>query len=157
MWQYTQTFLVAVHDRSKEIVIGLIIQWILPGPTKINDCWAACSSLRDEGYTHFTVNHSVTIVDETAWVHTNTMESTWKQVKALLRPYNHRADYVGFLAEYMISQKCEAENLEILCKFIQLVQQYTGATLSPLIHSDVTCVCVRCATNDSSRTMSLCT
>jgi len=104
-----------------EIVIGLINQWILPGPTTINDCWAAGSSLRDEGSTHFTVNHSVTIVDETAWVHTNTMESTWKQVMALLRPHNHMADYVGFIAEYMFSHKYKAEDLDLLCKFIQIV------------------------------------
>jgi len=116
-----QSFLGTVHDRSREIVIGLINQWILPGPTTINDCWAACSSLRDEGCTHFTVNHSVTIVDETAWVHTSTMESTWKQVKALLRPYNHREDYVVFLADYMFRQKCKAEDLYLLCKFIQIV------------------------------------
>ena len=69
-----RTFLVAVHDRSAETLIGLIKQWILPGTTIISDCWAAYTSLREEGYTHFTVNHSITFVDQTAGAHTNTIE-----------------------------------------------------------------------------------
>lgn len=96
-----RTFLVAVHDRSAETLIGPIKQWILPGTTIISDCWAVYSSLRDEGYTHFTVNHSIPFVDETTGAYTNTIESTRKQVKALLSPYNRKADYVYFIAEYM--------------------------------------------------------
>jgi hypothetical protein len=96
-----RTFLVAVHDRSAETLIGLIKQWILPGTTIISDCWAAYSSPRYEGYTYFTVNHSITFVDETTGAHTNTNESTWKQVKALRSPYNRKADYLYFLAEYV--------------------------------------------------------
>ena len=96
-----RTFLVAVHERSAETLIGLIKQWILPGTTVISDCRGTYSSLRDEGYTHFTVNHSITFVDEATGNHTNTIESTWKHVKAILSPYNRKADYVYFLAEYM--------------------------------------------------------
>ena len=70
-----RTFLVTVCDRSAETLIGLIKQWILPGTTIISDCWSANSSLLGEGYTPFTVNHSVTFVDETTGAHTNTVES----------------------------------------------------------------------------------
>jgi len=115
-----RTFLVAVHDRSADTLIGLIKR-TLPGTTIIIDCWAAYSSLRDEGYTYFTVNHSITFVDETTVADTNTRESTWKQVKALLSPYNCKADYVYFLAEYMFTQKYKAEDIDPFCKFIQIV------------------------------------
>jgi hypothetical protein len=77
----------------------------------ISNCWAAYSSLRDEGYMHFTMNHSITFVDETTGAHTNTINSTWKQVKALLSPYNRKADCVYFLAEYMFRLKCKAEGV----------------------------------------------
>jgi hypothetical protein len=101
-----RTFLVAVRDRSAEPLVGLIKKWILPGTTIIiSDCWAAYSSLHEEGYTHFTVNHSIEFVDEMTGSHTNTIESTWKQVKVLLSPYNRKADYVYILAEYMLRQK----------------------------------------------------
>jgi hypothetical protein len=77
--------------------------------------------VRDEGYTYFTVNHSITFVDETTGAHTNTIESTWKLVKALLSPYNRKAHYVYFLTEYMFRQKCKAEDIHPLCKFIEIV------------------------------------
>jgi len=96
-----RTFLVAVHDRSAETLIVLIKQWILPGTTTISDCWAGYSSLREEGYTHFIVNHSIEFVDDMTGAHTNTIESTWKHVNVLLNPYNRKADYVYILAEYM--------------------------------------------------------
>jgi len=128
----------------QRLLIGLIKQWILPGTAIINDCWAACSSLLDEGYSNY---HSVTIVNETTWAHTNTMKSIWKQVKTLLSPYGHKADYVYFLAEYMFRQKCKAEDVDPFCKFIQVVAT-TDWSNTPLIHSDITCVCVRCYMND---------
>jgi len=115
-----QTFLVAMHERSAETLIGLIKQWILPGTTIISDCWVAYSSLRDEGYMHFTVNHSITFVDENTGAHSNTTESTWKQITALLSPYNRKADYIYFLAEYMFRQKY-VEDIDPFCKFIQIV------------------------------------
>jgi transposase-like protein len=116
-----RTFLVAVHDRSAETLIGLIKQWILPGTTIITDCWKAYSSLSDEGYKHLTVNHSVTFVDKTTGAHTNTIESTWKHVKASLSPYNRKAGYVWFLAAYMFRKKCKAENVDVYCKFMEIV------------------------------------
>jgi IS1 family transposase len=64
-----RTFLVAMHDRSAEALIGLIKQWILPSTTVITGYWAAYSSLCDEGYVHFTVNHSIMFVDKTTVAH----------------------------------------------------------------------------------------
>jgi hypothetical protein len=81
-----RTFLFAAHDRSAETLIGLIKQWILPGTTIISDCWAAYISPREEGYTHFTVNHSITFVEEKTGAHSNTIESTLKYVKVSLNP-----------------------------------------------------------------------
>jgi hypothetical protein len=135
-----RTFPDAVHDRSAKTLIGLIKQWILLGTTIISDCWAAYSSPCEEGYTHFTINHSITFVDQTTGAHTNTPEPTWKQVKVLLSPYNRKADYVYFLPEYMIRQKYKADVLITSAGSVTLLQQQTGAALTPM-HSDVTFVC----------------
>jgi hypothetical protein len=91
------------------------------GTTIIKDCWAAYGSLREEGYTHFTVNHSNAFVDERSGVHTNTMAGTWKHIKGLLNRYNRKANYVHFLAEYMFRQKCKAVEVDPFCKFVETV------------------------------------
>jgi len=95
----------------------------------ISDCWAAYRSLHDEGYMHFTVNHSIMFVDETTGAHTNTIKSTWKQAKALLSPYNRKADYVYLLVEYMFRLKCKAEGIDPFCKFIQIVATIDWSTI----------------------------
>jgi len=126
-----RTFLVDIHDRSAETLIGIIKQWILPGATIICDCWAAYSFLREEGYTHFTVNHSIEFVDDTNGAHTNTTESTWKDVKVLLSPYNRKADYVCILAEYMFRQRCKVEDVEPFCKFIEIFATIDWSNIDP--------------------------
>jgi len=99
------------------------------GRVVISDCWAAYSSLSDEEYTNFAVNHSITFVDETIGAHTNTIKSTWKQVKALLTPYNRKAYYVYFLAACMFRLKCKAEGVNPFCKFIQIVATIDWSTI----------------------------
>ena len=63
----------------------------------------------------------ITFVDETTGTHTNTIESTCKHVKAILSPYNRKADYVYFLAEHTFGQKCKAEDVDRFCKFFEIV------------------------------------
>jgi hypothetical protein len=74
------------------------------------------------------VNHSITFVDETTGAHTNTIESTWKHVKASLSPYNRKAGYVWSLATYMFRKKCKAENVELYCKFMEIVAAMDWST-----------------------------
>jgi hypothetical protein len=63
------------------------------------------------GYTHQTVNYTIGFVDERTGAHTNTIESTWRHVKAFLNPYN-RVDYIYHLAHYMIAAGYRSENLD---------------------------------------------
>jgi hypothetical protein len=67
-------------------------------------------------------------VDETTGAHTNTIDSTWKHIKASLSPYNRKADYVYPLAEYMFRQKCKAEDINPFCKFIEIVAAIDWST-----------------------------
>jgi hypothetical protein len=57
------------------------------------------------------------LVDETTGAHTNTTESTWKHVQASLSLYNHKADYIYYLAEYKFRQKCKTQDVDPFCKF----------------------------------------
>jgi hypothetical protein len=124
----------AEHDRSAETLIGLIKQWILPGTNIIIDCLAAYSSVREEGYTHFTVNHSMTFVDATTGTHINTILSTWKHVKVLLNTYN-RKDYIYILEEYLFRQRCKAEDVDLSANSLKLLQVGTTHGAIGKIHS----------------------
>ena len=53
--------------------------------------------------------------------HTNTIEGTWRHVKAFLSPYNRKEDYIHHLAHYMFSARCRAEKLDQFIEFLYLV------------------------------------
>ena len=97
-----KTFLVAVQDRTAETLNSTMKQWIHPGTTIISDCWASYSTVSEEGQQHKTVNRSITFLDPTSGAHTNTIESTWRHVKASLNAFNRQTDYILYLAEYIL-------------------------------------------------------
>lgn len=98
-----KTFLVPVPDRTADILMGVVSAWIEPGTAVIRDCWAAYRDLEAHGLTHRTVNHSITFVDERNGAHTNTIESTWRRVKAFLNRYRRKEEYLYHLAHYMFA------------------------------------------------------
>jgi hypothetical protein len=116
-----RTFLVSIHDRSEQTLIGLIKEWTDHNTTIISDCWAPYKSIPRAGYKHFTVNHSIQFVDPTTGAHTNTIESTWKHVKVLMNQYNRKPDYTYVLAEYMFRKRCKAESVRPFCNFMDIV------------------------------------
>ncbi|KFM77105.1 hypothetical protein X975_21447, partial [Stegodyphus mimosarum] len=69
----------------------------------------------DEGFEHLKVNHSLTFVDPDSGCHTNTIESTWRHVKASLPTYNRKA-----VAMYMFRKSCLAANVDCFNKFIEI-------------------------------------
>jgi hypothetical protein len=87
--------------------------WIEPGTTVISECWGVYRDLDMRGYTHRTVNQN--------GAHTNTVESTWRHVKAYLDPYNTKGDYIYYLAHYMFAARCRAGNVNPFTKFLHLV------------------------------------
>jgi transposase-like protein len=104
-----KTFLVPVPDRTADTLKAVIAAWIEPGTKVINDCCVAYRDLDAVGYAHRTVNHSTGFVDELTGAHTNTIESTWRHLKAFLSPYNRKGDYIHHLAQYMFAARCRAE------------------------------------------------
>jgi hypothetical protein len=86
-WGSGKTFLVAVHNRMAETV-AVIKEWILPGTTVVTAGRHMLVSRRNGLNT--TVNHSLSFVNPTTGAHTNTIESTWKHMKATLSPYNNQ-------------------------------------------------------------------
>jgi len=83
-----QIFLVPVEKRDKNTLTKIILAWIKPRTTIISDCWKAYYDLEDLGYSHLTINHSITFVDPVTGAHTNSIESTWRHAKRFIPDYS---------------------------------------------------------------------
>lgn len=95
-------FIVPVEKRDAATLLPLCQKYILPGTTIHSDCWKAYNDLQHLGYTHLVVNHSQHFVDPVTGVHTNTIESLWKDIKGwVLRAGNKKAHYHQYFARYL--------------------------------------------------------
>ncbi|CAI6356223.1 unnamed protein product [Macrosiphum euphorbiae] len=83
-------FLVPVECRDKETLLTLVKDWILPGTLIISDCWKSYDCLKDEGYEHLTVNHSIQFKNPDTGAHTNNVEGMWRHAKASLSQYSRK-------------------------------------------------------------------
>ena len=69
------------RQRDKDTLLPIIRAHILPGTCVMSDMWKAYDCLKDEGYTHLTVNHGLNFVDPDTGAHTRRIENTWWGVK----------------------------------------------------------------------------
>ena len=106
----------------------VINDWIEPGTTVVSDCWSAYRDVETHGHIHQTVNHTIGFVDQRTGAHTNTIESTWRRVKAILNFYNRVDDYIYHLAHYMFAAECRSENVDQFTKFIEIVASMDWST-----------------------------
>lgn len=58
--------------------------------------------------------------DLTSRDHANTIHSTLRCMVALLNLYNGRVDHIGHLTELIFMNKCKAQNMDPLCKTIEV-------------------------------------
>jgi transposase-like protein len=124
-----RTFLVPVLNRDTDTLLAVIHKWIEPGTTVISDCWGAYNSLGSQGYTHLTVNHSLHFVNPDTGAHTNTIESTWRTVKAFLGQYNRGDGYEYHLAHYMFAARCKAQGVPPFMEFLHLIANIDWAQI----------------------------
>ena len=72
-----------IQKRNKATLVPLIKKYIKPGSIIISDCWSAYVSLTEEGYTHYSVNHSEHFVDpHHPEVHTQNIERYWRDIRS---------------------------------------------------------------------------
>jgi hypothetical protein len=116
-----KSFLVPVQDRTADTLRAVTSEWVKPGTTVISDCSVASRGLEAYGYTHETVQRTIGFVNEQTGAHINTIQITWRHVKAYLNAYNRKKDYNYGLAQYMFNAMCRAENVDQFTKFIHIV------------------------------------
>lgn len=84
----------------------------------------AYNCLRNEGFTHLTVNHSLHFKDPQTGAHTNTIESTWRHAKASMnKSCTKKSFFSGYLAKYMFLKACRQENVDPTLKFFELASR----------------------------------
>lgn len=91
----SKMFMVAVEDRSKETLIPIILQWVLPGTTVISDFWKSYDVLPEHDYFHLKVNHSLHFKDPDTGAHTNHIECEWRHAKNSLPKYGIKKKYIA--------------------------------------------------------------
>ena len=95
-------FLVPVAQRNKDTLLPIIRAHMLPGTHVMSGMWKAYDCLKDEGYGHLTVNHSLNFVDPDTGAHTQRIENTWWGVKrSMPRTGTSKDLFESYLQEWM--------------------------------------------------------
>ncbi|GFW10083.1 putative transposase-like protein [Trichonephila clavipes] len=79
-------FLRVVPCLTKECLLVVNKEWVLPGATIISDCWASYNCLEDEGFQHLKINHSMTFVCPVTGAHNQGRIYVWAKWAASQGP-----------------------------------------------------------------------
>lgn len=100
-------FIIALVDddqnRSAACLVPIIKQYVKPGSIIVSDKWKAYCNLTEEGFIHWSVNHSVEFVSsDNSQIHTQNIERLWRDVKEWCRrPGIRKALIRQYLARYL--------------------------------------------------------
>jgi hypothetical protein len=96
-----KVFLTMVEKRDAHTLRSIILKHVHPGSILVTDFWRGYLGIEDLGYTHLSVNHSKTFVDEETGACTNYIEGTWSGVKRKIPVRNRTAGLEGNLWEFI--------------------------------------------------------
>jgi transposase-like protein len=100
-------FIVPVPNRRAETLLPLIEQWVAPGTHIISDAWQAyngVSHINHGVFSHSVIVHEDNFVDpRDSDIHTQTIESLWKEAKKKLRQQSGTSQdlFPSYLKEFM--------------------------------------------------------
>jgi transposase-like protein len=92
-----------VENRSSEVLLPIIQQWVRPGSIICSDGWAAYNGIRELGYEHRVVVHENYFVDPFTGTHTNNVENYWQRCKRKFKWMygTYQAMIPSYLDEFM--------------------------------------------------------
>ncbi|KAK7789573.1 hypothetical protein R5R35_007507 [Gryllus longicercus] len=117
----SRCFFKVVECRSKDILLDIIKNYIKPKSILISDCWKAYDCLKDEGFTHLKVNHSITFKDPESGAHTNSIEGTWSAIKRSFPRHKVNNALIYYLCEYVWRRQFRTEKFNNFCTFIKKI------------------------------------
>ncbi|KAA8494659.1 putative transposase-like protein [Porphyridium purpureum] len=96
-------FMTVVPNRTTRTLIPIIQQRVHPGSIIHTDCWKSYFILKyHPTLRHYTVNHEMHFKDPVTGVHTNTVEGTWRAVKATMPDSAYDGNRVNLYLEEFI-------------------------------------------------------
>ena len=112
--------LIAVENRSKDILKEHIQQTIKKDSIIFTDEWKGYIGLGEYFKCHKTVNHSLEFISsDDPNVHTNTIEGTWAAVKRQIKPrHRTKKDIPLYLIRYMILKNEEEHPVLAAIKYL---------------------------------------
>lgn len=81
-----KVYTTVIKDASKESLIPIIKQKIIPDSVVYSDCWRAYNALDVSGFRHCRINHSELFADKKNLI--NGIENFWNQAKRHMRKFN---------------------------------------------------------------------
>ena len=107
------------RQRDKDTLLPIIRAHIMPGTCVMSDIWKAYDCLKEEGYTHLTVNHSVNFVDLDTGTHTQRIENTWWGVKrSMPRTGTSKDPFESYIQDWLWRQHYGDDPFENIIKHI---------------------------------------
>jgi hypothetical protein len=116
-------FLCTVPNRTRNTLLPIIREHILPGTTIVSDEARVYSSLCNEGYLHQTVNHSIgQWVNVATGATTNHVEAFWGRAKDgnKARKGTHRTTLESHLADFMWKNKFGCDFFEFVRQVVEI-------------------------------------
>ena len=91
----------------------------------MSDMWKAYDCLKDEGYTHLTVNHSLNIVDVVTGAQTQRIENTWWGVKrSMPRTGTSKDPFESYIQDWLWRQLYGDDPFGNIIKRISIADLY---------------------------------
>ncbi|XP_069672378.1 uncharacterized protein [Periplaneta americana] len=101
-----ECLLLPVHDRSKDVLLQIIKDRIVPGTTIYSDCWKSYNTLNDEEFKQLTLDHSIRFKNPQTRAHTNRIKGVWAHAKRSMPTTNVEkgAMFDSYLSAFMYRQ-----------------------------------------------------
>lgn len=122
---------IVVERRRAEDLLPLITKYVAPGSVIMSDCWAAYNDIIKHGYEHYQLNHSLNFVnpesiDKDFKIHTNGIESIWKDIKiGLKRMAGIKRGFIqSYLNEFMWRYMRCPSRVNTADEFIKIIRNF---------------------------------
>ena len=116
------TYMEVVEKRDANTLLPIIKKVVRPGTIIHSDEWRSYCRIQELGFEHRTVNHSVSFINPTNGVHTQTIESNWNRKKSFIKSMRgcRRDLLTSYLNQFMWFERHSTNSFDSLCNQIAM-------------------------------------